>query len=153
ADIAANGQRDPIDLFEGEILDGRNRWRACKKLGIEPKTRQYRGSDPLGYVISKNLKRRHLDESQRAFVGGKIANLQDGQRKSGTQICAPVTQQEAADLLNVGKRSVQSARTVLDHGTPELQKAVEQGHLPVSAAAQATKLPPKQQQQVAQEAA
>jgi hypothetical protein len=39
---------------------------------------------------------------------------------------------------------VQRARIVLDKGTPELQKAVEQGHLPVSAAAQATKLSPEQ---------
>ena len=43
-----------------------------------------------------------------------------------------MTQAAAAAALNVSKRSVQSARVVLDHGTPELIKAVEQGQLPVS---------------------
>ena len=53
-----------------------------------------------------------------------------------------MTQAAAAAALNASKRSVQSARVVLDHGTPELIKAVEQGRLPVSTAARTAK-PPK----------
>jgi hypothetical protein len=52
-----------------------------------------------------------------------------------------MTQAAAAAALNVSKRSVQSARVVLDHGTPELIKAVEQGRLPVSTAARTVRLP------------
>jgi ParB-like chromosome segregation protein Spo0J len=154
ADIKANGQREAIMLFEDKILDGRNRWHACKKAGIEPKTKEYRGNDPLAYVISLNLKRRHLNESQRAIVAAKIATLPDGIRadRQGAQIQAP-TQSDAANMLNVGRSSVQAARIVLDKGSPELRHAVEQGHIAVSAAAQATKLSSEHQKRVVEEAA
>jgi hypothetical protein len=66
------------------------------------------------YVVSLNLQRRHLDASQRAVVAAKIANLQDWQRKSASPIGEAVAQQEAADLLNVGKPSVERARKVLE---------------------------------------
>ena len=60
ADIRANGLREPVILFEGAILDGRSRLSACQVAGIRPAFRTYRGKDPLGYVISANLRRRHL---------------------------------------------------------------------------------------------
>jgi hypothetical protein len=47
-------------LYEGQILDGRNRARACEALGIEPETRVYAGDDPVGFVISRNLHRRRF---------------------------------------------------------------------------------------------
>ncbi len=126
ADIKTNGLRQWIVLFDGAILDGRNRYRACIEAGVEPRFEQYTGNDPLGYVISLNLTRRHLDASQRAMVAARIANLQDGQRKSASPIGERgVTQREAAELLNVGKRSVERARQVIDAGTPELIEAVD----------------------------
>jgi hypothetical protein len=72
-DIGKNGQRDPIVLFEGKILDGRNRWSACILAGIEPKTIEWNSSgDPIDWVISKNLHRRQLDAAQRAAVAVSI---------------------------------------------------------------------------------
>src|SRR5262245_52615879 len=80
ADIRANSVREPIWLYQGQILDGRNRWLASQAAGVECPTRIYEGDDPLGFVISLNLKRRHLSESQRAMVAAKLATLRDGQR-------------------------------------------------------------------------
>jgi ParB-like chromosome segregation protein Spo0J len=79
-DIKANGQIEPIWLYEGQILDGRHRYMACQDLKLEPITRVYEGDDPTSFVLSLNLHRRHLTESQRAMVAAKLANLQDGQR-------------------------------------------------------------------------
>jgi hypothetical protein len=77
-DIEAHGLIEPIVLFEGRILDGRNRYRACREAGAEPKFKDFDGSDPVSYVVSLNLKRRHLNETQRAMVAAKLANMPRG---------------------------------------------------------------------------
>ena len=78
-DIAKHGQRDPIDLYEGKILDGRNRWSACGFAGVEPRTRTLTAEDiggsPTDYVLSKNLHRRHLNPAQRAVLAVEVADL------------------------------------------------------------------------------
>lgn len=80
----------------------------------------------MAYVVSHNLHRRHLSESQRAMVAAKVARLKHGQRADAS-IDASATQPEAARMLNVSRPSVQRARQVIDHGTPELVQAVEAG--------------------------
>jgi N6-adenosine-specific RNA methylase IME4 len=131
-DIRASGLREPVVLFEGQILDGRNRYRACEAAGVACRFEQYTGDDPVGYVVSLNLRRRHLDESQRAMVAAKLATLRDGQR---ADLVEGLPIGRASELLNVGDRSVARAREVLDHGVPELRQAVERGEVSVTAAA------------------
>lgn len=155
ADIAKNGVLEPIVFLDGAILDGRNRYMAARALGIDYPRVEYRGDDPLGYVISLNLKRRHLSESQRASVAAKLANMEQGRpADKGANLHlldepqpAPVSVAQAAELLNVSERSVKSARKVHEQGTPELVAAVDTGKVSVSAAADiATK--PKEEQAV-----
>ena len=68
-DIAANGLEQPITLLDGMILDGRNRFNACKMAGVKPKFVKFAGkSTPVEWVVSQNLLRRHLTASQRAVV-------------------------------------------------------------------------------------
>src|SRR5262252_4640455 len=67
-DIRANGLIEPIWTFEGQILDGRNRSIACGIAGVEPIYRPWMGTEPLGFVISENLRRRHLDAGRRAAI-------------------------------------------------------------------------------------
>lgn len=63
-DIAENGLRDPVVLYEGDVLDGRNRLRACEDAKVEPRFTTYEGDDPFAYVISCNIHRRNLTQSQ-----------------------------------------------------------------------------------------
>ncbi|HEY1942802.1 MAG TPA: MT-A70 family methyltransferase [Roseiarcus sp.] len=150
-DIGKHGQREGIVLLDGAILDGRNRYRACAMAGVPPRFRDFDGDDPLAFVLSLNLTRRHLNESQRAMVAARLARLKDGQRQVG-QLAQVPTQAEAAQLLNVGERSVKRAAVVRDQGSPEIRRAVDQGHLAVSAAAQAATLPADQQRRIAERA-
>ena len=134
ADIKANGLQQPIVMFGAQLLDGRNRWRACEMANIEPRVRDWNGDDPVAFVVSLNLKRRHLDESQRAMVAARIATMRQGSRTDIRQICGK-SQEQAADLLNVSPRSVGDARKVIEKGAPQLAAAVEAGEIAVSTAA------------------
>jgi N6-adenosine-specific RNA methylase IME4 len=135
SDIAANGLQMPIVLHEEKILDGRNRYRACLELGLLPEFVYYEGDNPFSYVVSLNLKRRHLDESQRAMVAAKLANMVQGTRTDIRSIDT-MSQPKAAELLNVSVPSVKRAKQVIEHGTPEMIHAVEQGEVTVSKAVQ-----------------
>jgi hypothetical protein len=67
--IRAHGLREPITTYEGKILDGRNRDHACLSAGVTPIYEPLPdGCSPLDFVISMNLKRRHLNPSQRAMI-------------------------------------------------------------------------------------
>jgi ParB-like chromosome segregation protein Spo0J len=77
-DVRQYGVREPVVLYQGQILDGRNRYRAAQLAGVDCPMREYTGNDPVSFVVSLNLKRRHLDASQRALVAAKLANLPHG---------------------------------------------------------------------------
>jgi ParB-like chromosome segregation protein Spo0J len=143
-DIRRNGLQEPILRHEGLILDGRNRYRACERAGVKPRFCEFEGSDPIAHVVSANLHRRHLNETQRAMVAAKLATLRDGQRQVG-QLAQVPTQSEAAALLNVSPRSVKRPAVVRGHGAPELVSAVERGDIPVSRAAKLARKPIEQQ--------
>jgi N6-adenosine-specific RNA methylase IME4 len=155
ADILANGQREDIVLLDGMVLDGRNRYRACLAAGITPRIvafkRELHG-EPLAFVVSKNLKRRHLNDDQRRFVAAKIANLGRGRPNENAADCG-ISRAEAARLVNVDEAGTERARTVIAKGTPALVRAVERGKLSVAQAAMAVRFAPaSQQERIAAEA-
>lgn len=80
-DIKAHGQREPIVvtyldeamLHEPVVIDGRNRYAACKLAGVEPKFRYAMSLDDreispqviADWIKSKNVHRRHMTREQR----------------------------------------------------------------------------------------
>lgn len=147
ADIRANGLLHPIVLHEGKILDGRHRYRACLEIGAEPRFVEFAGRDALAYVLSENLHRRHLSESQRAMVAAKLASMgkgnptgANGRSPGNAPIGAFPPQPQAADMLNVSRRAVQRANVVKDRGAPELVAKVEAGEITVNEAEQVAHL-------------
>jgi hypothetical protein len=151
-DIGAHGLHEPIILYQGQVLDGRNRYLAAQAASVEPTFVDFDGDDAqaIAFVISRNLRRRHLDASQRAMVATKLANMRQGER-TDLEPSAPVqkvARKAAAAALNVSERSVASAAVVRAHGTPELIAAVEAGDIPVSTAADLAREPVEQQRQI-----
>ncbi|MEM1240372.1 MAG: DNA methyltransferase [Cyanobacteria bacterium P01_H01_bin.26] len=72
--IAKYGLREKIWLYEGQILDGRNRYLACQEADVMPQFREFRGTpeQALQAVMSWNLERRHLTTSQRAVLALEV---------------------------------------------------------------------------------
>lgn len=67
-DIAINGLHHAIVLLpDGTLLDGRNRLAACDLAGVMPTFSTYHGDAPYAFVVSENIRRRHLEHGQAAF--------------------------------------------------------------------------------------
>jgi len=89
------------------------------------------------FVVSLNLHRRHLNESQRAMVADRLTTLQRGRSETNASIDAFVTQPQAAKMLNVARESVQRARKVRESNNEPLIASVNSGEVSVSSAAKA----------------
>lgn len=148
ADIKENGLIESIILYEGKILDGRNRYNACNDAGVEPSFVEYEGDDALSYVISLNLNRRHLNESQRAMIGARLANMKVGNPNLQSGKSAQLSNKDASDKLNVSERIIKSAKKVQKEGIEDLQKSVEAGKVSVSAASDVATLNKEEQEVV-----
>lgn len=157
-DIKERGLHHPILLHpDGSILDGRNRYRACDLVGVEPRFETWDGKGSLlGLVIALNLRRRHLNESQRAMIAAKALPLYaeeaKGRQGERSDIVSNLTESDrgrardkAGADFNVGGVTIQHAKAVLDSGAPELQAAVQAGKLAASTAAQIVDLSKEEQ--------
>jgi len=171
-DIRKNGQLEDCELFEGKILDGRNRYRACLLAGVDPRVTQVNPEDPVSYVVSKNLHRRQLTPSQVSMVGDTLREIFDlrakerqkesikdrdekGRAKStggNSTTTGQKARDEAGKAVGVSGSLIDHARKVRTKGTPELVKAVEEGRMSVSAAAKLTAEDAATQNEVAEAA-
>ena len=163
-DVRRYGVREKIAVLDGQIIDGRNRYMAALKAEIiaaddDPSdhpgiffrfVRDVDG-DPLAFVISRNLKRRHLNDDQRRMVAAKLVNMGRGRPAENPAECG-IKVAEAARMINVDEAGTERARTVIAHAAPEIRSAVEHGKLTVAAAAQASRLDEEKQRQIAEQA-
>lgn len=154
-DIKMNGLLLPIVRFGDLILDGRNRHRACELAGVQPRFVLFGGESPTAYVISVNLKRRHLNTEQRSVAAARAVPLFEeeasARQRAGTLASGEAkgrSADHAARLLNVSGASVERATKVLDKGAPELIAAVERGKVAVSTAALIAEASPARQVEV-----
>lgn len=158
-DIKAHGLQCPVETCGGKIIDGRRRWLACKMAEVEPDIVAIATEDPVAYVLSLNLHRRHLTPSQKAMVGGRAREMYDkaakermkkggrkgGQSKGMENFPDPSTEQTARDAagkaVGVSGKTVDFASKVIKSGDETLQKAVEKGDVSVAVASKVAELP------------
>jgi hypothetical protein len=140
ADIAENGQRSPIILYEGKILDGVNRHRACRLRGIAPLVTQFDPSQttPEQFVISANVLRRHLTPGQRAAIAVDLSEFSPRVDET-TQVGRPKSAlPEAAKLLGVSRSAAFEARKIKSD-RPDIFQDVKSGKLSLGSALEAIK--------------
>jgi ParB-like chromosome segregation protein Spo0J len=113
-DIKANGQVQPIMLDAcGQLIDGRNRLAACKLAKVDPVFDHLeKDRDPVAYILSTNVARRHLSKGQRAMAVARAADLLN---KSAGMV--------EADAAQVSKPYIAQANTVLRYA-PDIADAV-----------------------------
>jgi len=171
-DIAENGLLEKIRLHrDGSIIDGRNRYRACVDVGVEPEFTTWDGDDSelLGYILSLNLHRRHLNSGQLAIVAlevekelAKLAKKRQGARTDLT-LSAPGKRlsksldkrsdtgkaaKQAADLLGTNKTYVAQAKKLAAEA-PDLLDEVREGNLSLPKATRQMKQKQRRAERVA----
>lgn len=162
-DIRQHGQSDPIVIGyldeglsrEPVILDGRNRLRACEVLGVEPTFRTEDMLEPhefADWIVSKNIRRRHLEKGQLAFLAAeglaveaefakarrKATQNNDAGRAEVVNLPPQAKTGKARDIVakrfGVSGKSVSDAATVMKHD-PDLAEAGKRGEVAPSTAA------------------
>lgn len=135
-DIRRNGLLHPIITFEGKVIDGRHRLKACKIAGVAPRFHamdaEMKGRDPLDVVLALNVRRRNLTTSQTAMVAAaalpiwrawglrrREANLKRGRKRPDEAESAPRGRSSAAlaKLFGVSARAIQMAASVREKDT------------------------------------
>ena len=115
-DVRVNGLREPVVVSGDQLIDGRNRVRACAAAGVVPEVRELaHGTDVASWVMSVNVHRRHLDASQRALLASRLSAL------SGE-----VTLGQAGEMMGVSRASVARAAAV-EKGPEPLRAAAREG--------------------------
>ena len=119
-DIRKNGLLFPITIFEKMILDGRNRWAACKRAHVKPAFVEFSGEDPVAFVLSNNLARRHLPAGKRAEYAVKIMAVGEvwaskGRQKINASNEAFIKEKDVARVTGVSRSTIQRAKKKLAH--------------------------------------
>ncbi len=103
---------------EGQLVDGRNRLKACALAGVEPRFERLNGQDPAAYIISVNLARRNLTKGQQAMALAMIYPEPATLRRAASPV---------AGHQNVSKQRLSLARAVLRAAPEDLAPLVLAG--------------------------
>jgi ParB-like chromosome segregation protein Spo0J len=160
--IRKHGQRIPIYTHEGKIVDGRNRYQACRELGIKPYLEGWDGKGLLvDFVWDLNAERRQLTGGALHIAAAKYAIERQTEAKQrqgartdltsgpiGPEVSFGKSTDKAAEKFNLGRTTVKRAVRVVKHGASELLQAVESGQASVHSAAQIVALPIEKQKEI-----
>lgn len=118
-DIETHGQQEAIYRLRGAIIDGRNRLRACEKLGVKPWIEDLdpeEHPDPHALVMSLNFHRRHLRPHEKGAALAAYMQRIGAKKRPGPG--RPKKSAESADspsIASVAKQLGVAERTARDH--------------------------------------
>lgn len=159
--VSAKGIEQKIVIFCDQILDGRNRYLSLVDMGLFDVAHDWRDhpdmfeefvgteQEALDYVWTLNEERRHDSAGERAMAAARRKKLLDELAANSPALTVP-TDADLAKEHGVSERLLNSANTIVQHAEPELQRAVSEGRVSVTDAAEATKLDPLEQRIIAE---
>lgn len=136
-DIQRHGLQHPITTWQGEIIDGWHRYRACKEAGVEPSFKDFAGDDKkaLRFVMQENALRRHLNEAQRIRISKQVLDWHthrairgDNQHTIEDESPDSTSTNDVAHAAGVGRASV-VRHTAIEQKAPNLLPVVERGEI------------------------
>jgi len=165
-DIRANGLLRPITTYDGQILDGRHRFRACEQVNVAPRFEPYTGDDPAAFVMSTSI-HRNISTTQRAlFAAGLLeyeqAMAKDRMREGGGDQRAGVenfpppirdcgkARDKAGARVGISGRSVSTAVKVLAKATPAVVEQMKTGDMTLNEAKKVVEFNANAQNRIAQ---
>lgn len=157
-DIERHGQLVPIELYDGQVIDGRHRQEACGIVNVAPEYVEVdlHGRTPEEYAWSLNGPRRHMTASQKAAVASELVPhyRQEARERQAHGKTAPgrtlmetlpealecenngengTAYEKAAQHAGVSEKYVRQAAK-LKETDPDLHEEVKQGRKTLSAA-------------------
>ena len=155
-DIKANGLINPIWLTEAdEILEGKVRYEACLRAGVEPRFELYVDDDPIGFTISQNKLRRHLSKTDLAFIGEELAKLKHGSNQHKKKVDEVATSssfvpsKEIAEQLGICRELINDVRALKRYGEPNVIELVKTNQVGLKNATSYARHTSREQQRIA----
>jgi hypothetical protein len=156
-DVRSHGQRDTATLYDGMVIDGWHRYKACQELSIPCRFEEFSGLDAVAFVRSKNQHRRHYQKSQQAAIEVSLTAWAEAHRPRKGEAASPFstkgeaaspfsTNKEMADRAGTTERTIQHAKRAHEAG---LGEAVRDGKVSAERAAELAKADPALAKQVA----
>ena len=152
-DIKKNGLQQAVYMYEGMVIDGWHRVQACKMAGVQVREEKYSGSDPVGFVRSRNWHRRHMTASQRALTEVQLSEWAPaGRPKESAPFGAGKPISAMANDSGTSVHSIKDARQVEKNGADVLKEAVKENKISIRTAAEISKKPKAKQAKALKEA-
>ena len=151
ASIEKIGVKLPITLYEGMVLDGWHRYVEATDLEVAcPKEQLGKSEDPREFVAAMNLPRRDYTDSQRALITVRLNDWRPVGKPAvpnpaESAELAPKTTAQLAESAGVGARTIERAKVVETTGSEALKRAVMEGAVSVTKAAEVAQLPKREQ--------
>lgn len=153
--VRAHGQIDPVWITnDNQIIDGRHRWRAQKKLGQQVQCRRLKNFAPelltsiIDHCIAQNINRRHMNKDQRAVVAASMEKKRieavSAQERGELSLDGGTgfswsTFEELLQTFRIPKTHYERANRIVKWGDPKLVEACANGTISIAAADHAAK--------------
>lgn len=156
-DIRKHGQLARILVFQEMILDGRNRYRACRELGMIPLVAVFPGTyaEAVDMVVSLNLRRRHMDREEIRIAAGKVETLKCGNpvHTVSREIVETCSRKAVAEKFGLSEMEVAKAVTIEKKASPEVKEAYHKREITQGQAFEYAQHAPEKQRELVEQKA